>query len=73
VWEVPRLSLRVEGQRRWRRNWVHAADEHPGVSEGDMPTGTLALFNSHTARRNPSCYDCIGIWAAMTTGISQGW
>jgi hypothetical protein len=20
----------------WRRNWVHAADELPGVSEGDM-------------------------------------
>jgi hypothetical protein len=38
VWEVPRLSMRVEGQRHWRRNWVHAADEHPGVSEGDMPT-----------------------------------
>jgi hypothetical protein len=36
VLEVPRLSQMVEGQRRWRRNWVHAADEHPGVPEGDM-------------------------------------
>jgi nicotinamidase-related amidase len=32
---VPRLSQMVEGQRRRRRNWVHAADEHPGVPEGD--------------------------------------
>jgi hypothetical protein len=35
--EVPGLSVRVEGQRRRRRNWVRAAEELPGVSEGDMP------------------------------------
>ena len=34
--EVPRLSRTVKGQRRRRRNWVHAADEHPGVPEGDQ-------------------------------------
>jgi hypothetical protein len=35
--EVPRLSVHVEGQRHRRRNWVHAADELPGVSGDDMP------------------------------------
>ena len=34
---VPRPSLGVEGQCHRRRNWVHAAGERPGVSEGDMP------------------------------------
>ncbi len=34
--EVPRPSVRVEGQRRRRRNWAPAAEELPGVSEGDM-------------------------------------
>jgi hypothetical protein len=29
------LSL-GEGQRWWRRNWMNAATDFPGVSEGDM-------------------------------------
>jgi len=34
--EVPRPFPQVEGQRHRRRNWVPAAEELPGVSEGDM-------------------------------------
>jgi hypothetical protein len=34
--EVPSRLRFGEGQRRRRRNWVHAAVELPGVAEGDM-------------------------------------
>jgi hypothetical protein len=34
--EEPSPFHQGEGQRRRRRNWVYAADEIPGVSEGDM-------------------------------------
>ena len=38
-WEMLEVPSRLrfgEGQRRRRRNWVHAAVELPGVAEGDM-------------------------------------
>ena len=61
MWEVPRLSLVVEGQRHRRRNWVEAADELPVVPEGDMSrkyanestdplTGRLGVEVGRTAR-----------------------
>ena len=34
--EEPNPFHQGEGQRRRRRNWARAADEIPGVSEGDM-------------------------------------
>lgn len=38
--EVPKPLGEAEGQRCRRRNWVHAADELPGVSEDDVPRRT---------------------------------
>ena len=39
LWEMLEVPSRLrfgEGQRRQRRNWVHAAVELPGVAEGEM-------------------------------------
>jgi hypothetical protein len=76
---VPRPCQEVLGQRRRRRNWVHAVDELPGVAEGDksIKTGQRKLgttrgsprFRRNTARaarinRFAAKSGCAGEWGA---------
>jgi hypothetical protein len=54
--EVPKPLREAESQRGRRRNWVHAADGLPGVSEDDVPIKTEQRKHGTTHGSAPSPY-----------------